>query len=412
MRPLRPFHRLVPEGGQALIIVVFAMVPMLLIAGLAIDLGFAYKQHRALQASADAAALAGAQELPSATTSQSVAKVYGTKGKNTLVGSATVAENVTTKCLTSIPGCNPVNAITVEETASVPTFFARVVGIKSIGLKAKATACSPCGTKPVDIVLVLDRTYSMCQDSNGNNNNCSELTQAKTGIKTFLSYFDASTAKIGLAVFPPAPSVSQRCSDPANYSSSTYPYVVVPLAQDYKRSDGSLNTTSNLVSTVDCLKAKLTTWETAYANAIESAQAELEAHGRAGVPNVIVFFTDGAANTGPTYSPYNVSPGKLYRTQPCHQGVTSANTAKSKGTIIYSIGYAVNDGGSTGGCRNGDTNALESPSITPDDTLRAIATVPANYLTTPSASQLQTIYATIAQDLSKGSSSLVDESVH
>jgi hypothetical protein len=412
MRPLRPFHRLVPEGGQALIIVVFAMVPMLLIAGLAIDVGFAYKQHRALQASADAAALAGAQELPSATTSQSVAKAYGTKGKNVLSGAATVTENVSTKCLTSIPGCSPVNAITVEESASVPTFFARVVGIKSISLKAKATACSPCGTKPVDIVLVLDRTYSMCQDSSGNDNGCSELTQAKTGLKTFLSYFDSSTAKIGLTVFPPAPSVSQRCSDPANYSSSTYPYTVVPLSQDYKRADGSLDTSSNLVSTVNCIKAKLTTWETAYANAIESAQAELDAHGRTGVPDVIVFFTDGAANTGPTYSPYNVAPKKVYRTQPCHQGITSAAASKAKGTIIYSIGYAVNDGGATGGCRNGETNNAESPAITPDDTLRQIATVAGNYLTTPSASQLQSIYATIAQDLSKGSSSLVDESVH
>jgi hypothetical protein len=387
------------------------MVPILLIAGLAIDVGFAYKQHRALQASADAAALAGAQELPSATTSQSVAKAYGTKGKNGLSGEATVTENVTTKCLSSIPGCSPVNAITVEESAAVPTFFARVVGIKSISLKAKATACSPCGTKPVDIVLVLDRTYSMCQDTNGNNNNCSELTQAKNGIKTFLSYFDASTAKVGLTVFPPAPSVSQRCSDPANYSSSSYPYTVVPLSQDYKRSDGSLNSSSNLVSTVECLKAKLTTWETAYANAIESAQAELDAHGRSGVPDVIVFFTDGAANTGPTYAPYNTNPKKVYRTQPCHQGISSAAASKAKGTIVYSIGYAVNDGGSSGGCRNGDTNNAESPAITPDDTLRQIATVPSNYLTTPSASQLQSIYATIAQDLSKGSSSLVDESV-
>jgi len=125
-----------------------------------------------------------------------------------------------------------------------------------------------------------------------------------------------------------------------------------------------------------------------------------------------VFFTDGAANTGPTYSPYNVAPKNVYRTQPCHQGITSAAASKAKGTIIYSIGYAVTDGGSTGGCRNGDTNNAESPSITPDTTLRSIATVASNYLTTPSASQLQSIYATIAQDLSKGSSSLVDESVH
>jgi len=97
---------------------------------------------------------------------------------------------------------------------------------------------------------------------------------------------------------------------------------------------------------------------------------------------------------------------------PNSQIMDDINSAMSAWSNVSNSALRVTNGGSTGGCRNGSTNNAESPAITPDEALRQIATVPSNYLTTPSASQLQTIYATIAQDLSKGSSSLVDETVH
>jgi hypothetical protein len=408
MLPQHPWKRVsaAAERGQAFVIVVVALVPLLAIAGFVIDIGWAYKTQRALQASADAAALAGAQELPNSGASTAMATAYGTGGKNKLDG-VTVSENVTAKCLTSIPGCNPANAIAVEESASVPTFFAKVVGINSINLKAKATACSPCGSRPVDIMLVVDRTWSMCSDKSFNYNGCTELNAAKTGVNAFLSSFDAHSAKIGLAVFPPAPSLAGACSDPANYSSSSYPYVLVGLSSNYRNGDGTLNKSSSLYTTTNCLKAKSTTYETAYANAIEAAQSELEAHGRTGVPKVIVFFTDGAANTGPTYSPYNVLPGKTYLTKPCQSGVSSASNVKAKGTKIYSIGYAVNEDI----CRNGSTHSGESGMTDPAVALTQIASTPGDYYDTPDADDLASIYSSIAQDISQGSSSLIDDGI-
>jgi hypothetical protein len=86
--------------------------------------------------------------------------------------------------------------------------------------------------------------------------------------------------------------------------------------------------------TINCLVAS---GPTAYANAIDAAQAELDKNGRANVGHYIVFFTDGAANTGPAY----YAKSSPYRQQPCHQGVNSAAAAKSKGTIVYSIGYTL-----------------------------------------------------------------------
>ena len=56
------------ERGQILAIVVLALVALLGIAAFAIDVGYAYYAKRQLQSATDAAALAGAQDLPDAAT--------------------------------------------------------------------------------------------------------------------------------------------------------------------------------------------------------------------------------------------------------------------------------------------------------------------------------------------------------
>jgi hypothetical protein len=170
----------------------------------------------------------------------------------------------------------------------------------------------------------------------------------------------------------------------------------VPLSQDYKLANGTLNSASNLISTLNCVQGGA---NTAYANAIEAAQAELDKDGRKGVQDIIVFLSDGAANIGPTY--YSTS--SPYRMQPCHQGVTSAGFAKAKGTIIYSIGYALDD--DTGGC-NAYTGADEKPAITVYDALGGIASSPGNFYVKPTPGQLNTIYTSIAQDIARGTSAL------
>jgi hypothetical protein len=149
------------------------------------------------------------------------------------------------------------------------------------------------------------------------------------------------------------------------------------------------------VSTINCLKGGGTT---AYANALEQAQAELNLHGRSNVQDVIVFLSDGAANTGPTYLASN-SP---YRTQPCHQGVTSAAAIKggSSHTIIYSIGYdldAANGGANK--CENSNGNP-ETPTITAYTAISQIASDSTTFFNKPDPGQLNSIYAAIAADVS------------
>ena len=396
------------ERGQAIVLVLLLLVPLLAIVGLVIDVGYAYYAQRSLQRQADAAALAGASQLPDASASLTMAKRYGSSstGKNKQSNLPTVTENVATKCLSSVPSCSPVNAVVVDETADVPTLFTRLVGYNSFKVHVRATACSPCGVKPLDIMVVFDRTLSMCMDHNGNmDSSCTDLNNARNGIKSFLGAM-YSDDWVGLAEFPPPANLAAKCAAPqtanGEYDSKTSPYVVVPLSKDFI-SGGKLVNSSNLVSTVNCTQAGGTT---AYANALEAAQAELDKDGRPNVQDVIVFFSDGAANTGPGYYP-TTSP---YRKQPCHQGVTSAGFAKAKGTLVYSIGYDLNamNGGANKCQSMSPSGPDESPAITAYQALQSIASNSGTFYNQPAPGQLVTLFQQVAQDIQRGAAGLID----
>jgi Flp pilus assembly protein TadG len=385
------------ESGQVFALVAISLVVLLAMTGLVLDVGHAYFVQRALQADADAAATAGATELPNAGVAVATAQSYSGSvgGKNERANVTEVATTATTKCLAQAP-CNPVNAIVVRQSTQVKTFFARVVGIDSINVSARATACSPCSARPLDIMLVLDRTGSMCWDHYGvPDPSCTDLNNARAGILTFLRFMDPTLVRIGLAAFPPATSPDTICSKPpdlSSYNSRSSVYVVSPLSTDYLV-DGELNPTSTLVSTLGCLVGS---GGTSYATAIEVAQEELDAHGRGDVQDVIIFLSDGAANYGPDY----YSDTSPYRMQPCHQAISSAAGVKARGTLVYTIGYDLDalDGGAN--VCQAYTGPLEQPEISAYSTLQEIATAPENFYNKPGPGELKTIFTQIASDVS------------
>jgi hypothetical protein len=401
------------------VLVIVLMVVLLGMAALVIDVGYAYYAHRSLQGSADAAALAGAQELPDGAKAQTVALQYSASAgaKNERGDINDVTTTVTTRCITSIPGCDPatgqVNAVVVLEKAPTKTFFAGLFGIDSFKITARSTACSPCGLKPLDIMMVLDRTGSMCQTSSGGSDpNCTDLKNAQEGMRTFLSFLDPASHWVGLGVLPPATGTGAiaRCALPleSTYNSRSAAYTIVGVKEgnNFKNADGSLDTNSKLVSTINCQRGN---GRTAYANALEAAQLELETNGRADVKNVIIFLSDGAANIGPAYTPEYPATSP-YRMRPCRQGVTSAAAIKSKGTLIYSIGYDLNaNGGGANKC-TAYTGADESPSITAYSAIQQIASSPSAFFNKPGPGELQGIFTDIARDLARGTSALIDES--
>jgi Flp pilus assembly protein TadG len=396
------------ERGQSLVIVVLFLIVLLGFAALVLDVGHAYLAQRRLQASVDAAALAGADGLPTVASATALANTYGAGGNNSPLGLSDVQMTVSTKCLANAPGCTPANAVVVSESAAVPTVFGKVLGINSFTVHATATACSPCSSKPLDVMLVLDRTGSMCTTDSGADDHpqCTDMENARNGLKTFLSYMDPTLDHVGFAVLPPAASQTDVCPYTAGpYASPNDNYVLVPLSSNYASSPGVLNMSSPLVSAIDCVQANGTT---SYANALEAAQAELVKDGRPNTQKIIVFMSDGAANTGPTSYPQS-SP---YRATPCHQGIASSQAIQGARTIVYSVGYDVGHDICQGLNKNAAgkyVQGAEQPAISALQALQGIAG-PGNFYNQPNAAQLNTIYASVAADILAGTSRLVDNS--
>jgi hypothetical protein len=131
---------------------------------------------------------------------------------------------------------------------------------------------------------------------------------------------------------------------------------------------------------------------TSYATALEQAQAEIVKDGRPSALHYIVFFTDGAANTGPTYYPTS-SP---YRTQPCHQGINSAASIKSTGTTIFGVGYTLNGQGATSNTCQSYTGSNESPSITAYAAVAGISSNSGTFFDNEQVTGLDAVFASIA----------------
>lgn len=448
------------ESGQVLILAALAMAMMLVMVALVVDIGKAYLVQRQLQAGVDAAALAGAQHLPDPTEATTVAQEYGpsTGSKNEVDIGGNVTTTVTMRCVSSAPGCSPTtnayNAVNVKATSDVGMLFAKILGIDKLKVKAQATACSPCTAKPLDIMLVLDRTGSMCQffpGPGGNDPNCTDLNNAKDGIETFLSFMDPTIDKVGLALFPPALDQSwvSRCpytpwqgtgnpqgslpdgqyyaydawwprwiNDPRGSTPSVY--TVANLEFDYLVQSGSswiLNPQSALVQRLGCTGGA---GSTHYASAIEEAQYELGRNGRGDVQDVIVFLSDGAANTSPQKLPtghWRNTPS--WTAKPCGSGVQAAANAKGAGIVIYTIGYDLDGLGNTperclaaratDGHQGSQPEAVQSWGSTAYDAMLAIASDPTNFYNKPNPGQLNTIFTRIAADLQRPAARLIDD---
>jgi hypothetical protein len=383
---------------------VIAMVALLGTAAIVMDVGSAWYAKRQVQASADAAALAGAQKLPDITLATSSATTYA--GLNTPKNLSNVAVKITTRCsATSSAWCGSsstfqANTIAVTESATSPTWFAKMLGFSDFKVSAVATACQPCSSAPVDIMLVVDRTGSMCDPTDPANPGrsqdgaCVDLNNAKDGVKMMLGIMDPSIDTIGLVAFPPfdptTSSSNEVCDqdarpssltingmsgvDAGSYDDSTRMYLNDALGSTFKAPGASvLNPASSLVqhmtddtqSTQNCIRSF---GSTSYDEALKAGQAELVKNGRKGVPKFLVFMTDGEANEGsywngvtphglepdlgdPTTS-FNMSPANSASSvnpgdaQPCQSAIDAAKAIKAAGTTIYTIGYDLFDSAS------------------------------------------------------------------
>jgi len=122
------------EFGQGLVLGALAMVVILGFAAIAVDVGLFLHERRDLQNAADAAALAGVQELPGAP-SEAEAKVHEWADKNgiDIAGGELESVEVSTTYAEN-------DTVTVSVQRDVPFVFARVLGFSSDTMRADATA--------------------------------------------------------------------------------------------------------------------------------------------------------------------------------------------------------------------------------------------------------------------------------
>jgi len=265
------------EEGQAVYLVACLLIVLLGMAALSIDIGFATHAQRELQASADAAATAGALDLSNNLSSSTAVQtaycasgvdnngfvssgngslvcpngksygqnVFGDLPGVTMVSDATATYPVVA-CLSQLTAlglaCNntaDANAMAVEEQVRVPTFFGKLFGINSITLKAQSLAAMKGGTPaPANIEILLDTTPSMTyNDPNCTVSGISNPTKedcAKGGVRTLLSQLAPCAA--GLSSCGSVVSGTTNVQNPVNeVAILTFPglYTSTAVQNDY-----------------------------------------------------------------------------------------------------------------------------------------------------------------------------------
>lgn len=218
------------------------------------DVGYLYSAQRELQASANAAALAGARDIgvggTPLTTATSYSAVTGDKNANPNLTLASITS--TLFCFKNGGGCSTnqtpntsANGIQVKQQATVPLFFGRIFGMSSVQLSATAVALAAGGVPhPLNVVFILDTTQSMtnsdtkCFKSGSTREDC-----AQAGVQTLLGELwpcasnlascGAATNgnvanpvdEVGLMVFPPLTNATQAQKD---YNCSGTPPTISP----------------------------------------------------------------------------------------------------------------------------------------------------------------------------------------
>jgi Flp pilus assembly protein TadG len=123
--------RLRDESGQAVLLTVLFLAVLIGAAALTTDVGAWYRQQRQAQATADAAALAGAQALPAdPTQAQTLAAQYATSN-----GGGVPAGGITLRS-----DFEPNDTVVVDVQKDAPSFFANIFSIDHATVTATAAA--------------------------------------------------------------------------------------------------------------------------------------------------------------------------------------------------------------------------------------------------------------------------------
>ena len=261
------------EAGQTLLMFVLFMFMLILFVGLGIDLGFAYITRARLSKAVDAACLTGMRNYSSTAVQQAtdIAKSafqanYGTSSRDAvpptpLVNFSTLNNNIT---------------VDVSASATINTFFLSALHAVfpagpswqtlTVGSAAQATRPN------LILSLVLDRSGSMATDGGAAN--------LPGAVSDFIDRFDDNRDRVGVSSFASGSTIDLAMSQPFKDLVKSTAATVAQRAINNSRSG---------IDTTTCAERGLT-------NGL-ALQQTVDPQAGEDVVRVIVFFTDGVANT-------------------------------------------------------------------------------------------------------------------
>ena len=368
-------ERLHDESGAVVIITALLLVVLMGSVAFAVDLARLRHERQVLQTAVDLGALAGAGKLPAQGVDEAD-DVVATARRIALANAPQLASatlDIDFRCAVSDPegdggadstdvrfacgpdggggwpdgwntrrgrafhSCDPYggelcNTIVVRASNLVPYFFAPVLGIDdgSTGAVTGVSCKGFCGqpSSPLDVVMVLDRSTSM---TNG------DMANLKNAALSVLDFYDPALQHVALVALPYTHPTNRCIANPIqNYPAVGRMWQITGLMSDYKTSGGALNPSSQIVSRINCLQraTNLTrvtpsgSGHTDLGDPMETAHDILIDDGRADVPDVIIFMTDGEANQ-PRFN------------QPCDYAVDRATNAELDDVDVYVVAYGV-----------------------------------------------------------------------
>ena len=310
------------QRGASLVVftllITFILLPMM---GLAIDASIQFWVKAKLSSAVDSAALSAARSLNVGSTiasqtanAQAVGRQYfaanfptGTLG-TTVFGGNQVSNSVSIAVVTTS------NLITVTASAQVnaPLYFLRMLRLSS----GTISASSQTTRRNANIVLVLDRSGSM----NNASNSCAALVSS---VQSFTNEFVDGRDQIGMITFSTSANVDYL---PTLYFKSGSP------------------TINSVINTMVCVGA------TSTAQGLTLAYKEIKnVINQPGALNVILFFTDGQANSIVANYPIKTQPDTRYDYVNTSSLVsTPASTCTGTGTLNGGFTVFVNTASVTG----------------------------------------------------------------
>jgi Flp pilus assembly protein TadG len=250
---LRRFHK--DQSGQSAVVITVMLFSVMALAASGVEAGHVYYAYRLLQASTDAATLAGAQQMPDilAATTDVTAYSSETNQKNatnllqsvsitpTFYCSSKVSSSLNVGCEApptgegSCTSSSTCNALKVVQTASVNLWFGGLVGIRKFNLTAMASASMRGGSDiPYNIAVIIDTTESMTANApsgDGCGSNASQIKCAVAGLASLLETMD------------PCP-LNTTCTSSGSYVDDISLYVFPAIKAGYTSDDTSCPTTN------------------------------------------------------------------------------------------------------------------------------------------------------------------------